>query len=166
VNPRARHQGLIVEAVENEILIYDRRAHHAHHLNHTVAEVWRACDGTRSEAELALVVSRALSAPIESTCLRLALDQLRDADLLEENGEMERTNARTRRSVRPHSPSRRKVLRSLAIGIPLVTTILAPTIADAASCTGALPCTRFTRGQPCQDPSGQCGLCRGNGNCR
>lgn len=168
MNPRARHQGLVVEPLEDEVLIYDRRTHHAHHLNRVVMEVWRACDGTRSEAQLVESVSAALGKPFDREQLELALHQLELTGLLERVEEVERASGETRRNARPRSLSRRKLLKGLAVAVPVVTTILAPTMADAASlCPSAVPCTPATKGLACLDPIRQrCGKCRTGSVCR
>src|SRR5436305_10494248 len=66
--PAGRRDGLIVEELDGELLIYDTERDRAHSLNAVAAAVWRASDGVREPkaiAELAGVteddVWRALS---------------------------------------------------------------------------------------------------------
>jgi hypothetical protein len=53
--PRARHDGLLEEAVGEELLLYDQESHTAHCLSPIAACVWRHCDGKRDIAELARI---------------------------------------------------------------------------------------------------------------
>ena len=46
--PIARSEGVLVEEVEDELLVYDQRRDSSHRLNRTAAVVWRHCDGTRA----------------------------------------------------------------------------------------------------------------------
>lgn len=50
--PLARTDELVVEAIADEVLIYDQRTDEAHCLSVTAARVWRACDGTASAEQL------------------------------------------------------------------------------------------------------------------
>ena len=45
--PRARKEGLLEEAVGEELLLYDQDSHTAHCLSPIAACVWRHCDGER-----------------------------------------------------------------------------------------------------------------------
>jgi hypothetical protein len=51
--PQARTQGLIVQELGNESLVYDRDTDVAHCLTEVAARVWRGCDGARDLAALA-----------------------------------------------------------------------------------------------------------------
>lgn len=51
--PRARQDGLLVEMVGDELLLYDQESHTAHCLSPIAASVWRHCDGERDVTELA-----------------------------------------------------------------------------------------------------------------
>jgi len=50
--PKARAEGLSIQELGNEILIYDRDTDQAHCLGPVAARVWRACDGKRPLADL------------------------------------------------------------------------------------------------------------------
>jgi hypothetical protein len=49
-----------VSAVDADLLIYDQVTHQVHHLNTTAASVWRACDGQRTVADLAVATGVSL----------------------------------------------------------------------------------------------------------
>jgi hypothetical protein len=123
--PRARVECLSRE-FDDELLVYDLQSDAGHCLNSTAAAAWKLCDGNNSPSEIARTLSRQFSAPVDESVVLLALDQLAGAHLL----------------VEPVLPtkrlSRRVALRRIgiaaAIALPLVTSIVAPTPAQAASC--------------------------------
>ena len=43
--PMARTDDLVITRSRDEMLVYDQRAHHIHHLNPVAAAVWHHCDG-------------------------------------------------------------------------------------------------------------------------
>lgn len=123
--PRARRTDLEVVAMEEETVVYDLRTDQAHCLNRTAAAVWDSCDGTTTPAAIAAALEAHVGAPVPVDVVGLALSDLERAGLLEASGED-----------RPKRLSRREVVRrtaGLAIALPLVTTLLAPTAASAAS---------------------------------
>jgi hypothetical protein len=125
------------------LLVYDQEQHRAHCLNRTAASVFRHADGTRTVADLALLLAPEAEPEAGASLVTLALGQLSDAGLL---------------SVGPAAPglSRRGVVRRAGIAaallLPAVASVVAPTPAEAAatcvtSCTGkpdGTPCTCFS----------------------
>lgn len=154
--PKARTNGLLVREIADEVVVYDLERHAAVCLNRTAALVWKRCDGRRSISEL----SRALAAELQTKggaeeLVWLALEQLGRDHLLEE---------RVARPAALVGMTRRELVRRLGLGavaaLPLVTSILAPTAAQAASCKES--------GASCAAPAECCsGLCPGapNGTC-
>jgi hypothetical protein len=141
--PQAR-MDCLSRQFEDELLIYDPVRQEGHCLNSTAAAVWKLCDGRNSPSQIAQELSRQLSVRVELQVVDLALERLGDAQLL----------AETSGSVKPSS--RRTAIRSIgiaaAIALPLVTSIVAPMPAHAASCAhNNQPCT--SNGQCC---SGVC----------
>lgn len=124
--PRARRDDLLVEDIIDEILIYDLRSQQAHCLNATAAAIWRACDGQTTVAALAAAASAAIGAPCDERVILLALEQLRERDLLDQL------------PVSTSPPmSRRELMERLAVPmllLPLITTLSVPTPAMAQSC--------------------------------
>jgi len=123
--PRARKDCLSRE-LDDEVVIYDPQRHEGHCLNATAAAVWKLCDGKNSASQIALIVSRQFSAQVDESVVQLALEYLTDAHLLVE----QKTSV--------GSPSRRVALRRVgmaaAFALPLITSIVAPTPAHAATC--------------------------------
>ena len=135
--PRARQDGLVVEQVDEELLIYDLERDRAHSLNATAARVFRHCDGERDAAALAARLSDEAGESVDEELVRAALGRLSDARLLEE------PVART--SPQERGWSRREALRKLGyagaagLALPVVKSIVAPTPAEAqvSACLGA-----------------------------
>jgi coenzyme PQQ synthesis protein D (PqqD) len=149
--PQARRDCLMRE-FGDEVLVYDRERNVGHCLNATAAAAWKLCDGKKSNSELARILTKQLSAPVDESVVQLAVDELSKAHLLVE------TVRRSRRT------SRREAIRAIgivsAIALPLVTSLVAPTPARAASClANGLPCVNNV--QCC---SGTCGVTSGHCN--
>jgi hypothetical protein len=75
--PRARQDGLLEEAVGEELLLYDQESHTAHCLSPVAACVWRHCDGEHDLARLAQLVGASEDLVAD------ALHELRAKDLLD-----------------------------------------------------------------------------------
>ena len=132
LRPCVRADGLVVQALPDEVLVYDLERHKAHCLNHTAALVWKHCNGQTSVTEMVRMLEGEMKTPVPEDVVWLALQQLGKARLLAEQ---------------IHTPgggnrmSRREVIRRLgwgaAVALPLVTSIVAPTAVEAATCLGA-----------------------------
>lgn len=147
--PRARTDGLVVRELPDEVLVYDLERHAAVCLNRTAALVWKRCDGRTSVGELSRALAEELRSDDAEALVWLALEQLGRDRLLEE---------RVKRPAALKGISRRELVRRLGLGaaasLPLVTSILAPTAAQAASCKEP--------GASCAAPAECCsGLCPG-----
>ena len=148
--PKARQDELVIEGLDDETLVYDMRSHKAHCLNRTAAAVWNRCDGKATVNEMRAALEAELHTGVSAEMIWLALDQLGKARLLSERlpGSMAQT-----------SLSRRAALGRLGLGaaiaLPLVTSILAPTTAEASTCIGS--------GSICPQGSSLC--CSGSTNC-
>jgi hypothetical protein len=130
--PQARVECLARE-LSDEVLVYDLQRDAGHCLNSTAGATWKLCDGNHSPSQIAKTLSRQFSAQVDESVVLLALDQLAEAHLLVEP------------VVHAKRLSRRVALRRIgiaaAIALPLVTSIVAPTPAQAASCLhGGAPC--------------------------
>ncbi len=124
--PSARRDGLIVQHIYQETLVYDTTRNEARLLNHTASLVWKQCDGKTSPSQMTAELSKELDAAVPEQIVWLALEQLDQYALLQE------------RLVKPTTIaqfSRRKLLQAgLALSLlPLVTSILAPTAVQAQS---------------------------------
>src|SRR5205085_7853769 len=125
--PRARTEGLVVEELPHEVLVYDTERHKAHCLNPTAALVWKHCDGRATVQEIARLLAKTLDASVDEDVVWCALNQLEKDHLLEEKiawpADVERI-------------SRRTLVRRLGMAVvllPVITTIAAPTAVFASS---------------------------------
>jgi hypothetical protein len=141
--PSARKFKLVVRELAEEVLVYDEETHRAHCLNRTAALVWKHCDGKTPVSGIAERVGGQLSSGVSEDLVWLALDQLTEFDLLASG---------TARPSASNQISRRKMIRRLglaaAISLPLITSIVSPTPAQAQSC--GTPCTVDTECPPGQ----------------
>ena len=149
--PRARVDCLSRE-FGDELLVYDRERNVGHCLNPTAAAAWKLCDGKKSTSELARILTQQLSRPVDEPVVLLALEKLSKARLL---AEAEKPVRRT---------SRRDAIRAIGvagtIALPLVTSLVAPTPARAASCLhNGMPCISDVQccSRRCGMTSGRCG---------
>src|SRR5438128_5590484 len=80
--PLARKEGLVIEELSDEVLIYDLDRDRAHCLNQTAAFVWQRCDGRKSAIDITRELSSTVSERLDDRIVWLALDQLRRNHLL------------------------------------------------------------------------------------
>src|SRR5271169_5032332 len=127
--PKAKTERLIVKEIDDETLIYDMGRHAASCLKDFAAKVWRQCDGEKSVAEIADELGE------DERAVWLALHQLTKAQLL--------TEAIAFPPDMSAAKSRREVAGRLGLGAAaFVTSIVAPMLAQAATCLGpGTPCT-------------------------
>jgi hypothetical protein len=127
--PKMRHDGLVIDDLPDEVLVYDLDRHKAHCLNRTAALVWRQCDGKTAPSEIARRLQVELDAPCDEDLVWLALRQLKELHLLEQSISLPPRFA---------GMSRRQMIRNLgiaaAVAVPLVTSIISPTAVQAATC--------------------------------
>lgn len=144
--PRLRADGLIIHELHDEVLVYDKVRDQAHCLNQSAALVWRACDGQCAPSEIASKLTTRLAVAVPEDLVLLALVQLEEIHLLERQ-----------ETIAPSftGMSRRQMARSLGLGaavaLPVITSILVPTPAQAATC--------LAPGQPCSPVTLCCTSC-------
>ena len=119
VAPAARVEHLVTTEAASELLVYDERCHHIHHLNAVSATVWRRCDGVQTVAGIARETGYG------HETVRLALAKLAEADLLA---------AEVPRELTVDSHSRRRLLKKAGIAaIPAIVSVTAPLASAHAS---------------------------------
>jgi hypothetical protein len=147
IKPQARSEGLVIQELSDEVLIYDLERDKAHCLNQSAAMIWKHCDGKTSISQLAQLVAKESGLPANEELVWLALEQLSKAQLLPQA---------VKRDTGKKPMTRREVIKRIGLGaaaaIPVVTSIVAPMAAQAA--------TLKTPGSPCSAPA-ECssGLC-------
>ena len=144
--PRLRADGLVIHELPDELLVYDKVRDQAHCLNQTAALVWRACDGHCAPSEIARKLTTQLAVAVPEDLVLLTLVQLEEINLLEQQETVAPLIA---------GMSRRQMARSLGLGtavaLPVITSILVPTPAQAATC--------LAPGQPCSPVTLCCTSC-------
>ncbi len=144
--PRARQEGLLVRELNDETLVYDLHRHKAHCLNSTAALIWKYCDGQTSESDIARIIEGEQNTPVHSDVIRFGLLQLKRTHLIERQITRSPDGAFSRRDLI------KRFGAAAAVGLPLVTSVLAPRAVEASTCLGfGAACT--LNGQCCS------GLC-------
>ena len=126
--PRGRKRQLIMKEVAGELIVYDLASDRVHCLNSTAAFVWSRCDGRTNVATIARLLENEFKIPVDENIVLYALEQLNKSKLLDESYTV----------IAPENAiSRRAVMRLAAVTaltLPLISSIVAPTAAQAASC--------------------------------
>jgi hypothetical protein len=135
VCPLARRDDVVVRDLDGETLVYDLDSHDAHCLNEAAAAVWRRCDGQTTPAEIAADLG------YDDEVVWLALEELWKLSLL--GGEAMPGPVPTL--------SRRRLLKTALVAIPVAATIAVPPAAQAVTCGGP--------GDPCATTSECCPGC-------
>lgn len=120
--PKADCRNIVQQNAENELLLYNLLIHKVFCLNQTSRDIYNLCDGANDIAEIAVKTK------LPETVVKLAINDLSKQDLLTEQVEIQ--------------TSRRDLLRNIAltsIALPIVTTLIAPNAARAASTCGTIP---------------------------
>ena len=124
--PLARKDGLVVQEMPDELLVYDATADKAHCLNSTATAVWTSCDGARTVGDLSAMFDAEAGSERGEGLVLLALEQLQENELLQ--------------SPVPLGPtySRRDLVRRIGlaslIALPVVASLAIPRAVMAASC--------------------------------
>jgi hypothetical protein len=127
LSPIARKRSLIIKELANETLVYDLETDRAHCLNETAARIWKNCDGKKTVAQLCELLEKDADAAVPKEMAWLALEQLEKFKLLETPVTQPAYLA---------GMSRRQMVRlvgTVAIAVPAITSILSPSPAQAAS---------------------------------
>lgn len=160
--PEARKEGLVIQDMPDEVLVYDLNSNKAHCLNQTAAFVWKACDGKKSITDITNLFAKQSGDQINEDLIWLAIDQLNENDLLEKEIVS-----------KFHGESRRSVIKKIGfaavVALPIVASLAAPTsvlaVVSCVGCTNTGPmapecpavcgttCSGGAMGQP---PAGTC----------
>lgn len=136
--PVARSEGLLIQPVGDEWVVYDEQVKEAHCLKPLAAQVLAHADGATNVGQLAVLVSAELGETVDVPRVLDAVAQLEERDLI------------------VHSPhrgiSRRDMIRRSAaagvgaLSVPLITSVMAPAAfaANSATCAALLCCSCAT----------------------
>lgn len=127
--PAARKEGLVIQEMPDEVLVFDLETNKAHCLNETAAFVWKACDGKNSVADITKLFGNQSGTPVQENLVWLAIDQLNENNLLEEELKAD-FNGQSRREVI------KKIGLAAVVALPIISSLVAPTAALAVNCSG------------------------------
>lgn len=148
--PQTRSKDIVVQNLDGETLIYDVSINKAYCLNKTAAIVYNACNESKTFAELTR------KHKLTEDVIYFALDELREQNLLESPQYISSLAGMNRRE------AIRKVGLGSMLALPVITTLLAPKSAAAASCR-TQTCTFFEYRQSDCCNGSRCSL---GGNCQ
>lgn len=117
--PTARKNGIVVQDVPNEVLVYDLESNKAHCLNQTAAMVWNFCDGKNSVSDIAALIGSSTGKHVSDDFVWLAIDQLAENNLLE-NGIKPKFAGETRREII------KKIGLGTVVALPIIASLVAP----------------------------------------
>lgn len=164
MKPLARKNDLVIQEIGGEILVYDLRTNKAICLNQTSALVWQNCDGKKDAMEIAQQIEKELGSNVNEDFVWFAVNQLEKENLLiEKEDKFHKFEGLSRREVI------KKIGLASVIALPLISTIVTPTAANAASlvangsaCTLSSQCSSAC----CQATGANANQCKANnGNC-
>jgi hypothetical protein len=162
--PWRREKGLLLEELPTETLVYDTTSDKAHCLNAVARLVWRHCNGRTTETEMVEILRKDLDVLADEAVVQLTLEKLAKAGLLETEEHTWFENPTSRRQA-----AKTLARFGIAAAVALVTTIAAPTVAEAQTGTPCANnqgcpsnnCCKITPGSPGGQPG--CGACFPNG---
>ena len=145
LQPKTRIENIVVQEMNKELLIYDLKDNKAFCLNETSAIIYQLCDGTKTIAEISQSLTKKSNQPISEDVIWLALDDFKKDKLLEHSEQI---------AINFNGLNRRQIIKKIGfssmIVLPMISAVMAPQAAQAASCVGV--------GQSCS-PSGSIGNC-------
>lgn len=139
MNPQARQDKIVTEAVADELVVYDELRHRAHRLNAAAATVWRNLDGQHSVADLAASLQAKLGDEASEEFVWLALVRFEAAHLLQQP--LQQRPTRDQRLSRRKGLQQVMVAGALAALVPTIITLAVPSPAQAESCPPSEPNT-------------------------
>lgn len=152
--PRARRQGLEIQELAGETLVYDLERHRAHSLNEVASLVWRSCNGRTSAETVARRLRHELGLSADTELVHHVVARLGKAHLLDRPAPNEKNEK---------GYSRRELLQTMhrlglsaATLLPLVSSIVSPTEAYALSCIEQVDCSAAPDCTLCLNPGGNC----------
>ena len=128
LNPQAKTEGLVIQELPDELLVYDLEKNKAYDLNQTSALVWQNCDGKKSISEIAQVLEKTLNQKVPDELVWLSLAKLKKEDLVnfDEKSFADFSGMNRRELIK------RATFASL-VALPIVVSLVAPMPIHAAS---------------------------------
>ena len=166
MRPVARTADLLTEELDDELLVYDQDRDVACRLDRTAPLMWRSADGKRTVDDLVEVLRDELGDLADEDLVLVTLDRLEEQGLIE-SGYAPR-DSETARLSRRRFIRRVGVVGSAALALPVVQSVVAPSLAAAqptstcdactcpCGCSSCIPCGTCGYCQPCPCDCGEC----------
>lgn len=157
INPISIRHQIVTQTVGNELFIYELSTNKVWCLNETCSFVWGMCDGTNPVSEITKAISKEFNLRSDESIIWLTLDSLKKAGLLENGEEVMKSVG----SFFSRREAIKKVGLTTMVALPIISSVIAPTAAQAqSSCIGLFEtgCTfdNFTQSNCC-DTDLRCG---------
>ena len=159
-NPMARQTSIVIHEMPDEVLVYDLDTNKAHCLNQSAAFIWASCDGKNSILDIVQQFESNGGGQVTEDFVWLAVDQLNEKGLLENNV-----------ALRFNGASRRKIIKTIGlasiVALPIIASLVAPqrsfgTISNCV-CTSNFQCSQPSNsGCPSTTNCNNLGLCAPN----
>ena len=157
LRPLARPDTIVSE-LDDEALIYDFESHRAHCVSKVAFRVYQLCDGRRTLRVITAELARR-GAVVPEVVVAQAVDEFAAAGLL-----LVAPAGRAVNFSRRNAMKKMALTAGMAVAVPMVWSIVAPSVAEAASkCVAACQGTTSTS-ICCGTPGGPAGTCMG-GTC-
>lgn len=157
--PLAETKDIVVQELEKEVLIYNLNNYRAVNLNEPVAYIWNLCDGERTVEEIKKAASKKLNAALTDEYVLLCLAELEKHHLLIKNSFSGLSAAANEKGTLSRRDVMRKIALTSAVALPIISAVVVPTAAAAASvrCTNDVPDPVPGRSCPSINCITQCG---------
>jgi hypothetical protein len=153
--PVARAEGLLIESVGEETVVYDLDTKEAHCLKTLAATVFAYADGSNTASDIAELASYRLATPVTEADVVDAVKQLESCSLLDTGPIVVHDGLSRRDAIK-----RFGMVAGVATATPLIATVMAP----AASAAGSKQPTGSCCGSPKDNCAGGNPLCD-SGHC-
>jgi len=144
LRPTARKDGLVIQAMPDEVLVFDTATKQASCLNSSAAFIWQHCDGVRSISDIASEFRSQGKGSVTDEFVWLGVDQLKTSALLD--SPLKSLPAFDRREII------KRIGLASAIALPIVASLAVPTATMAAAscnCSNNLQCATAPRAGLC-----------------
>ncbi len=128
LHPRAKTEGLVIQELSDEVLVYDLERNKAFDLNLTSALVWQNCDGSKSVSDIAQVLEKTLDQKVPDELVWLTLEKLKKEGLVN----YEKENFTQFTGLNRRELVKRASFASL-VALPIVVSLVAPSSLHAQS---------------------------------
>jgi hypothetical protein len=164
LHPQAKTDGLVIQELADEVLVYDLEKNKAYDLNQTSALVWQNCDGTKNINAIARELEHKLNQKVPDELVWLTLEKLKKEGLVD----YQKENYPQFTGVNRRDLLKKATFASL-VALPAIASLVAPRSAQAASGAPApvcLICVKKSNGiETCASCGNSLGTCFDNAGC-